>query len=328
MCLQSKIILVLSSLAIFSCSSKVENDIKSDKIEKTATTDENLKKIDVKFLVLDWNSAHSEENLQNFKILFADEVTYYQTKLTSEKCLEKKSSFIQKHPDYEQKIIGEILIDTLSENELKCSFVKEVSYASKTKRYAAYLHFKKFDTALKITVEGDETTDLNLQNKKNPLLNSSTFSMDGDFNGDGKKETFTLIKPAFPSEDMVENFGECKGECNCKIVFSDQSMAPIEINMCIGGTPVNKGDLDGDGKDEIGILPDWWTSCWRSYFVYTYKNGNWDYLVAPISTHCTQWDNDFGFIQKHPSKKGYVIIEMSSWENEDIKVKKKTIKVI
>lgn len=311
---------------IISCSENPKIEEKKVKHESKIVV--SIQKNDLNSLVSEWNSAHTKDRLQNFKPLYADEVNYYQSKIKGEKCLEKKSSFIQKHPDYEQKIIGEILVDTLSANELKCSFVKEVSFASKTKRYAAYLHFKKINSTWKITVEGDETTDLNLQNKKNPLLSSSTFSMDGDFNGDGKKESFELIKPDFPSEDMEENFGECKGDCNCKIVFSDKAIPAIELNMCIGGTPVNKGDLDGDGKDEIGILPDWWTSCWRSYFVYTYKNGKWDYLIAPISTHCTQWDNDFGFIQKHPSKKGYVIIEMSSWENEDIKVKKKTIKVI
>lgn len=47
---------------------------------------------------------------------------------------------------------------------------------------------------------------------------------------------------------------------------------------------VYEGDLDGNGTDEWGYLPTGSTSQWRSYCVYTYRNGKWCYLIHPIST--------------------------------------------
>ncbi len=286
-----------------------------------------LAETDAITLIRQWNRAHHPDSTAAFLSLYDAEVIYYKTTFPKEKCLEKKRSFFAKHPDYEQEIIGRIQLDTLAAGELKGSFVKEVRFNGETKRYAAYLHLKKRESGWKISTEGDETTDLNLQKKKMAALPADASKIAGDFNGDGKQEYMWLERPAFPSGDMEENFGECQGECNCMLRFSDASIPAIELSMCIGGLPENKGDLNGDGTDEIGILPDWWTSCWRSYFVYTLKAQNWEHLVAPITTHCTQWDDGFGFIQKHPSKKGYVLIEYSIWEEEDIHVRKKAIKI-
>ena len=80
----------------------------------------------------------------------------------------------------------------------------------------------------------------------------------------------------------------CDGKCVLVLRFSGEHTPPIKIEDCIGGTPVNLGDLDGDGKDEIGILREWFNSCWHNYNVCTFKDGQWEFAVPPIRTHCNQ----------------------------------------
>ncbi|MEO6522117.1 MAG: hypothetical protein ABIN91_10595 [Mucilaginibacter sp.] len=145
----------------------------------------------------------------------------------------------------------------------------------------------------------------------------------GDFNGDGKQETATLIKPQLNKEGTA-----ClDNNCMAFIRFSDTTIHPISIKHCIGGTPDNLGDLNGDGRDELGILPDWFTSCWRDYEVYSYKNNEWIKPVAPIPTHCNQWEAKVKPIEKDSLNKGYVVIRYSEMVKDSIKTKSKIVSI-
>ena len=44
---------------------------------------------------------------------------------------------------------------------------------------------------------------------------------------------------------------------------------------------VNEGDLDGNGTCDVGYLPVWRLSQWRTYYLFTFKDGKWNYLIAP-----------------------------------------------
>ena len=44
---------------------------------------------------------------------------------------------------------------------------------------------------------------------------------------------------------------------------------------------VNEGDLDGDGKSEIGYMYTWGTSQWRTYRILTWHKKQWSYLIDP-----------------------------------------------
>lgn len=105
-----------------------------------------------------------------------------------------------------------------------------------------------------------------------------------DFNGDGELESCYLVEPIMYDDE--ERYMECEGDCHCLIEFSDSSISPIEVENCIGGLPDILGDLDGNGTVEIGIWPQWWTSCWHSYYVFTLVNGKWTHFVEPFSVHC------------------------------------------
>lgn len=153
----------------------------------------------------------------------------------------------------------------------------------------------------------------------------SAQTISGDFNGDGRKEECTLQKPVTIEDEM-----ECKGECECILHFSDKKIKPLKIKQCIGGSLRNLGDLNGDGHDEIGFLPGWWTSCWMTYHVYTYRNGKWIELLRE-SVHCNLLEeleaSGGSVVEKIPDKKGYVKVHFSVFEEEGIISKERTEKL-
>ena len=52
---------------------------------------------------------------------------------------------------------------------------------------------------------------------------------------------------------------------------------------------VNEGDLDGNGKCEVGYLPTWNTSQWRTYQIYTLVNYQWRNLVEDEYLDTPEW---------------------------------------
>lgn len=141
----------------------------------------------------------------------------------------------------------------------------------------------------------------------------------GDFDGNGTKEyAYTKINDC--NDD-------CDGKCETIIYFSDKNIKSFIIAPSKNGTLYNLKDLNNDGKDEIGFYPDWCTSCWHPFYVYTYVKNSWKPLVSPISTHCSQWEDEKFPIKKDPKKKGYVIITTSVWKDDDIKIMSKSVKI-
>ncbi len=143
----------------------------------------------------------------------------------------------------------------------------------------------------------------------------------GDFNGDGKLDRMWLDKPEIDETEM-----DCVGgSCISYILFSDPAIPNIPVPECIGGAPDNLGDLNGDGTDEIGLLPGRFTSCWNSYLVWSWKNGRWTNPIEPILTHCDQWEKFSRCIEKDPAKKGHVLVRYSELTDQEIVVKKKSL---
>ncbi len=143
----------------------------------------------------------------------------------------------------------------------------------------------------------------------------------GDFDGDGTAEYVWLVPP-----EVVDEM-ECKGECTSYLRFSKARFPAIARPNCIGGTPTNLGDLNDDGGDEIGLLPEWFVGCWMDYFVYTYRAGQWRPLVAPFATHCNQWEAEVKPIEKDPGKKGFVLIRYMEMGDTTFAVKTKSVPV-
>lgn len=146
-----------------------------------------------------------------------------------------------------------------------------------------------------------------------------------DFNGDGKKETYTIIEPPQNEEAL-----DCFGECVCHIRFSDEKIPDLLVKNCIGGVPDILGDLDGNGTIEIGIYPYWWTSCWSGYHVYTLAGDKWVDFIEPITIYpCDDnYESHKPLIERVPQKKGFYKVKYYSMDDTDIQVKTKNVEPI
>jgi hypothetical protein len=135
---------------------------------------------------------------------------------------------------------------------------------------------------------------------------SNTFT--GDFNGDGNKEIATIKNITYYNN--LENFSINMEACQCVIKFSDESIESIILESCIEGAFKNEGDLNDDGKDEIGILPGWFSSGCRQYHVYTYRDNDWVQICEPIENSYNMREAGVVLIEKD-KKKGYAVIRQS-----------------
>jgi hypothetical protein len=268
-----------------------------------------------------WNDAHQLTNDKPFASLYANTVLFYGRKQSAEACIKAKQTYLQQHPDFHQRLVGEVKVEPLG-SFARATFVKEVSVGGKSTRYPSYLVLEPQGSGFVIRVEGDEVTDSALKKKMEARLNTPGV-VAGDWDGDGQLETVRLVPPKLPQGGSEDDFGECDGPCDCTLVF--EKRPAITLNYCIGGRPVNEGDLNGDGADEIGILPEWWTSCWHAYHVFGLRKGDWVQVTSPIQTHCSQWEDGVDAISKDPKRAGYVIVR--STDMDDFKVKSTSVRV-
>lgn len=144
----------------------------------------------------------------------------------------------------------------------------------------------------------------------------------GDFNGDGVAEYVWLVSPKLNTDGS-----DCEGECDCYLKFSNPAIPNLKVQQCIGGIPVNHGDLNDDKSEDIGLLRDWFSSCWSGYLVYTFKNGAWINAVETFSTHCKQWEAGVIPIEKYKSNPGYAIIRYSETTEDSIVLREKSVPV-
>ena len=155
---------------VSSLSNKQDNN-KGDKSQKIKipiekTTANNKLSERCKNIVIKWDNAHNTNDLKSISELFCDEVNFYHTILSRNDLIEKKKELLFKYPDFHQHIIGEIEIEQLNDNEIKCSFTKYVAINQKTTDYPSYLILKKSVDDWKISVEGDSVTDRNIAKRK------------------------------------------------------------------------------------------------------------------------------------------------------------------
>ena len=132
----------------------------------------------------------------------------------------------------------------------------------------------------------------------------------GDFNGDGNTEkAWFKEKGRKAFEDCQKNRSE--ESCEGIILFSDKTIEPLKIDMCPIYTFKNEGDLYGNGKDVIGVLPGWFSSGCRQYSLYTFKKGKWKLACTPISNTLNMREAGIVLVEKDPTKKGWVTIRES-----------------
>ena len=131
----------------------------------------------------------------------------------------------------------------------------------------------------------------------------------GDFNGDGVKEE-AWLESDVPGCEHFNDSVHCIGY----ICFSDRTIPVIKIDWCPIGFPQNEGDLNGDGKDEIGILPGWFSSDCRGYNIYTLKINKWIEAIKPIPLAHNLRRSGLKIVEKDLKHTGFVIIRYSDMD--------------
>jgi hypothetical protein len=132
----------------------------------------------------------------------------------------------------------------------------------------------------------------------------------GDFNGDGKKELAWFEDAGVQAfEDCMQN--STKKSCEGIILFSDKNIPPLKIDYCPMYKFRNEGDLYGNGKDAIGVLPGWFNSDCRQYAVFTFKTGKWQSACEPISNSLNMREAGIQMIESIPEKNGWAVIRES-----------------
>ena len=132
----------------------------------------------------------------------------------------------------------------------------------------------------------------------------------GDFNGDGKTEKAWFKDMGIKAlEDCQQN--GAKKSCEGIILFSDKTIKPLNIDNCPMYIFRNEGNLYGDGKDAIGVLPGWFSSACRQYLIFTLNKGRWKLACSPISNTMNMREAGIILIEKDLTKKGWVVIRES-----------------
>ncbi len=145
-------------------------------------------------------------------------------------------------------------------------------------------------------------------------------AIQGDFDGDGTPEYVWLVPPA------IDSTGEdCVGSCVSYLTSSNPRLRPYALKQSIGGELTKFTGLGPGRRDYLGILPQWFTSCWASYYVLTYQPGGWGEAVPAFSTHCNQWEDRVVPIAPDSAHPGHVIVRYSEFSNDSILVKAKSV---
>ena len=154
--------------------------------------------------------------------------------------------------------------------------------------------------------------------------NAQNDRIHGDFDGDGNIEYAYMTYP-----DVEEDFENIDfNDLVTVIHFSKESIPTIEIGCCVGGLLQNLGDLNNDGRDEIGLWRGWIASCWHEYQSWRFDGDNWTPLLEPFTIHCDLWDEygaDFKPIQRIDAQR--VKVYYNEWDNDEIATKSKVLRL-
>lgn len=106
----------------------------------------------------------------------------------------------------------------------------------------------------------------------------------GDFNGDGKIEK-AWVNCADGEQMEMDEYVEMK------LSFTDKQIETASLGEGLGCSLYNVGDINGDGCDDIGMIPYQMTSAWRGYYVWVSNKGkDWQELTSFTIRPEELWD--------------------------------------
>ncbi len=127
----------------------------------------------------------------------------------------------------------------------------------------------------------------------------------GDFDGDGRKETALMTV----TDSVFDTAGELE-DATTAITFSKRRIPRIVIENDYLGHLQNLGDINHDGRDEIGLYTmHMCNGYFRQYLVYGLRRGKWRDVVKPFILHYDVWLDkgmDFKPVRKLSRKRVYI----------------------
>jgi hypothetical protein len=300
-----KLLLLYCSIMLFACNSN-PNQAKENQVPlpKPAQTRPQL----LSDLLLKWNDYHAIDKVDSLQFLYAEKVSFYgQFDLNKEVCVQKTKAIIVGSPDFQQRIDSiRWRFGIKDSSKVYCFFLKTVFQKNKPVTYQAYLNFEWNSTLqqYQISNEGDDTTDENLEKQ---AVESDQIYEKGDYNGDSIPEKMWLrLESPTPELNSWST-----------IRFSDKKIPVLFVENCIWGVPRNEGDLDGDGADEISLIPGWYTSRFTTFRVFTLKKGRWHHLIPGI--YCSRFDFEEDlFYSKMVEQGDSTFVWIREWERTDL----------
>jgi hypothetical protein len=89
--------------------------------------------------------------------------------------------------------------------------------------------------------------------------------------------------------------------------------------------PKNLGDLDGDGRDEVGCIIQY-VSVFCQYHIFSYSDGVWlERLSFPFHIDMIIDNQNLPIVRRHPTKKDKLIIKTYEWDEDKIYIPKDEI---
>lgn len=113
------------------------------------------------------------------------------------------------------------------------------------------------------------------QNTDSEYLTQYRDTLIGKFNG---SDIDTLI--CEPMDSLNPNY---KGfHYKWRVFTKNKTVKDLILeNKTIGIHFVYEGDLDGNGTEEWGYVPEWETSNWMRFHAFTNVNGEWQHIIEP-----------------------------------------------
>lgn len=131
-----------------------------------------------------------------------------------------------------------------------------------------------------------------------------------------KTDTAFVIKP----KPIADDIGDKRKEYITYVYFSGNKFPILTHKNAIGADLFLAEDLDADGKPELLLRPDWFSSCWASINLYSIKNGSWKLIKQGSMYFCS---DEYPLSKRIiKTEKGYGLLTDSLTDDKFITLKK------
>lgn len=104
-----------------------------------------------------------------------------------------------------------------------------------------------------------------------------------------------------------------------RIYSKNNTVDTLILSQRFSVTMIQEGDLDGNGTDEFGVRRESDAGTWDNYYIYTFQNGKWQYLIEPIFTYSNHFYtlNNGADIVEIANQPNFVKVRFSDMRNDD-----------